>query len=36
MARIFEWLAQQFRNLNGWFVTKWNKLITKLLFKTGL
>ena len=36
MVRIFEWLAQQFRNFNSWFVTNWNNIIKKLLFKTGL
>ncbi len=36
MVRIFEWLAQQFRNFNSWFVTSWNNIIHKLLFKNGL
>lgn len=33
MVRIFEWLAQQFRNFNSWFVAKWNSIISKLMFK---
>ena len=33
MARIFEWLAQQFRNFNSGFVAKWNSIISKLMFK---
>ena len=36
MVRIFEWLSQQFRNFNSWFVTSWNNIIHKLLFKNGL
>ena len=33
MAKIFEYLAQKIRNFNYWFMTNWNNIIKKLLFK---
>lgn len=33
MARLFEYLAQKIRNFNINFITKWNKIIKKLLIK---
>ena len=36
MATAFEWLAQKFREFNSWFKLKWNRIISKLLFKQGL
>ena len=33
MVRMFKWLAGKFSQFNGWFVSKWNKLMGKLKIK---
>lgn len=33
MAKILEYLAKKVKNFNNWFMTNWNNIIKKLLFK---
>ena len=33
MVKMFEWLAQKFKDFNNWFKKNWNNIIEKLLFK---
>ena len=33
MVRMFKWLAGKFSQFNGWFISKWNKLMGKLKIK---